>query len=52
MSGPEAAQASRLKSEDRHAPSLRDLEPRQRRQIALITIGAIAVFAFLRWLPT
>lgn len=28
------------------------LKPNQWRQIGLITVGAIAVFAFLRWLPT
>lgn len=28
------------------------LTPKQRRQIAAITVGAVAVFCFLRWLPT
>ncbi len=33
-------------------PAVPPLTLRQRRQIALITLGAIGVFSFLRWLPT
>lgn len=52
MNGRDVAQASSLHSEMRRPGSLRHLGPAQRRQIAFITLGAIAVFAFLRWLPT
>ena len=50
MSDRKVAQASSL--HPKQAGSLRYLEPAQWRQIGLITIGAIAVFVFLRWLPT
>jgi hypothetical protein len=44
-----AAQASGLQSGEKRTGRLRQVE---RRQIAVITIAAIAVFVTLRWLPT
>ncbi len=52
MSADKVAQASRLQSEGEQVRRLRDLEPSQRRQLAWITAGAVAVFLFMRFLPT
>lgn len=52
MSADKVAQASRLQSEGEQARRLRYLEPSQRRQLAWITAGAVAVFLFMRFLPT
>jgi hypothetical protein len=52
MSAENVTQASRLPTEGKQAGRLRHLEPQQRRQLAWITAGAVAVFLFLRFLPT
>ncbi len=52
MTPPEVAQASPPAGAEGRRGRLRYLEPEQRRQIAFITLGAAAVFAFFRWLPT
>jgi hypothetical protein len=46
------AQASPPADSEGRRGRLRHLEPAQRRQIAFITLGALAVFALFRWLPT
>src|SRR5258708_17579374 len=52
MNADKVAQASRLHSDGQQAGRLRYLGPHQRRQLVWITAGALAVFIFLRLLPT
>lgn len=52
MSTEKVAPAARRHPAERPEGMLRSLEPHQLRQLAWITAGAVAVFFFLRFLPT